>query len=109
MPPHSKAVLPAHLELLLPTLPVNVTRKAAADIITRHVFPVSHRSLERWPLLIRRVNGKATTGTAGALAEAWARFNAAPELMSGRSTAMQPTEVDFSSNATSRRSALDRV
>jgi hypothetical protein len=31
--------------------------RTAADLLTRHLFPVSHRSLEAWPLLTQRVNG----------------------------------------------------
>jgi hypothetical protein len=81
------ADLPPHLAKLLAMLPANVTRQAGAQIITKNLFPVSHRSLERWSLPIRHVNGKATIPTAELLSQAWAKLNAAPIMMSGRHAA----------------------
>jgi hypothetical protein len=80
------ADLPPHLAELLAALPANVTRRTGAQIITKSLFPVSHRSLERWPLAVRRVNAKATVSTAELLLQAWAKLNAAPVVMSGRAT-----------------------
>ena len=48
-----------------------------APIITKLVFPVSHRSLEIWPLRWRFVNGHAVAETYEALAHAW-RKNSIP-------------------------------
>jgi hypothetical protein len=78
-----KAPLPPHLLQLLDELPANVTRRVGAALITKLLFPVSHRSLERWPLPIRHVNGKAAVPTAELLSQAWAKLNAAPIVMSG--------------------------
>jgi hypothetical protein len=64
-------------------LPVNVDRKVGADLITKFYFPVSPRSLERWPLPWRRVNGCAITPTAVLLEEARKRFEAAPVIQGG--------------------------
>ena len=40
-------------------LPCYADRKTLAAIITHHFFPVSHRTLERWPLNVRKPNNKA--------------------------------------------------
>ena len=88
------ADLPPHLAELLATLPANVTRQAGAQIITKNLFPVSHRSLERWSLPIRHVNGKATIPTAALLSQAWAKFNAAPTVMSGHQATADTAEHD---------------
>ncbi len=40
-------------------LPKFADRATAAAIITHHFFPISPRTLERWPLTVRRPN-KAT-------------------------------------------------
>ena len=37
-------------------LPCYADRKTLAAIITHHFFPVSHRTLERWPLIARKPN-----------------------------------------------------
>lgn len=65
-------------------LPVHVDRRQAAEIITRYFFPVSPRSLERWPVTVRHVNGRAISATAEYLDVARAKFDAAPVLASGR-------------------------
>ena len=41
------------------SLPKRVDRKTGAKLVTDRFFPVSHRSLEAWPLTWRHVNGKA--------------------------------------------------
>ena len=58
-------------------LPRYVDRKTLAAIITDQYFPVSPRTLEKWPLLIRKVNGAAVCKTADAMAIAAAKFEAA--------------------------------
>ena len=40
-------------------LPQYADKATAAAIITHHFFPISPRTLERWPLTVRRPN-KAT-------------------------------------------------
>ena len=72
------------LDAILPTLPPNVTREDGADLLRRHAgFPVSKRSLERWPLPSRRVNGKATVATSALFAEAVRRMSASPVIAGG--------------------------
>lgn len=65
-------------------LPPRVDRATAAKIVTARYFPVSHRSLEVWPLSIRRVNGRALIETAELLAVAQAKLDAAPVIRTGQ-------------------------
>ena len=65
-------------------LPVRVDRKTAAALVTQHFFPVSPRTVEAWPLTIRRVNGRATMETAELFAFARAKVEAAPPIKGGR-------------------------
>jgi hypothetical protein len=74
-------------QLDLAQLPVNANRRQLAEIITRYFFKVSPRSLERWPLSWRNVNGQAICRTADALEEARRRLEAAPVIRSGQSNA----------------------
>jgi hypothetical protein len=64
--------------------PRRVNRRAAAALVTHHLFPVSHRTLESWPLTWRRVNGKALVETAELLAFAQSKLDAAAPIRSGR-------------------------
>ena len=68
----------------LSQLPARVDRKRGAELVTRFFFPVSHRTLERWPLPVRHVNGKAVMETRDLLAMAAAELEAAPFLANGR-------------------------
>ncbi len=77
------STLPPHLVELLAELPVNVDRRVGAELITKHLFPVSHRSLEVWPLPTRHVNGRSITATAKLFEVAYAKLNAAPIIMGG--------------------------
>jgi hypothetical protein len=77
-------LLPPHLQEILATAPLNVDRRTGAFLVTRHLFPVSHRSLEAWSLPTRRVNGKAIIPTAKLLEMAYAKLSAAPIIMGGR-------------------------
>lgn len=79
--------LPSELIDLLADLPVNVGKKTGADLIVRYFFPISHRTLERWPLGWRYVNGQAITSTADLFREAHQRLTAAPKVRGGRSHA----------------------
>jgi hypothetical protein len=78
------ADLPPDLLELLTQQPENVDRRTGADLVTRHFFPVSYRSLEAWPLPTRRVNGRAIVPTAKLFELAFAKLNAAPVIMGGR-------------------------
>jgi hypothetical protein len=67
----------------LSALPKRVPRKAAAGLVRDHFFQISPRTLERWPLRWRLVNGKAHCETADLFAEAERRLNSAPAVMGG--------------------------
>ena len=67
----------------LTTLPVNVDRQRGAALVTRYFFPVSHRTLERWPLTGRVVNGRLVFATAELFAQARAMMEAAPRIKGG--------------------------
>lgn len=68
----------------LSDLPRRVDRRRAAELVTRHHFPVSHRTLEVWPLTWRHVNGYAVCDTAELFAVAQAKLDAAPPIRGGR-------------------------
>lgn len=76
---------PKAFEPDLSTLPAVVDRRGGADIVTRYFFPVSPRTLERWPLAGRRVNGKLVFATADLIAHARAVLAAAPAIRGGHS------------------------
>jgi hypothetical protein len=76
--------LPPHLQAVLETAPANVDRRAGAELVTRHLFPISHRSLEAWSLPMQHVNGKAIVSTRTLLEAAYAKLSAAPVIMAGR-------------------------
>ena len=82
--PDAAPKLPLDLQAVVESQPARIDRRTAADLITRHFFPVSHRSLEAWPLLTQRVNGKAIISTAQVFETAFARLSAAPIVMGGR-------------------------
>jgi hypothetical protein len=65
-------------------LPRNVDRRSGADIVTRHFFPINSRTLERWPLTWRMVNGRGVCETSELLALAQEKLDAAPALTSVR-------------------------
>ena len=76
--------LPDFLVEILSTQPQNVDRRAGAELISSNLFPVSPRTLEAWPLPTRHVNGKAIIQTRKLFEVAYAKFMAAPLVMSGR-------------------------
>lgn len=79
--PTITAPTPPDLAVLLPSLPPAVTRKDGADLLRRHAgFPVSPRSLERWGLPSRRVNGKTLLSTAALFAIATQKMAEAPVI-----------------------------
>jgi hypothetical protein len=54
--------------------PRNADRKTLAAIITHELFPISPRTIERWPLVVRKVNGRAICKTSEAIAMAEAKM-----------------------------------
>jgi hypothetical protein len=65
-------------------LPKRIDRRRGAALITELFFPISHRTLESWPLIWVQVNGRATIGTVELLAEAEARLANAARIRGGR-------------------------
>jgi hypothetical protein len=74
--------IPAQLQ---ERIPVRTDRKRGAALVTLLYFPISPRTLEKWPVTWVRVNGKATTTTAELFAEAEARLAGAPRIRGGGS------------------------
>ena len=62
-------------------LPLHVDRERGAALISEFYFPISPRSLERWPVETRRLNGRAIMSTRELLGEARRRFDEAPAIM----------------------------
>ena len=71
----------------LSELPVRVPRDEAAKLLTRYYFETSPRTLERWALPWRLLNGKAHVETKTLFAEAERRLAAAPVVMGGQKVA----------------------
>jgi hypothetical protein len=71
----------------LSEFPVWVPRVAGAKLVTDHYFQISPRTLERWPLAWRLLNGRAHCTTAELFAEAERRLASAPVVMGGRKAA----------------------
>jgi hypothetical protein len=69
--------------------PVMLNRKAAAALITRLFFPVAAKTLERWPVAVRHVNGRAMIDTREIVAFAAAKIAAAPVFAGGQSPRAQ--------------------
>src|SRR3954453_18039410 len=95
---------------LPPDLPRRADRRTGAKLVTQHFFPVSHRTLEAWPLTWRRVNGKAVCETAELFELAEAKLIAAPAVRGGRaSRKREPPDmapVLLSTAGTHRKPAL---
>ena len=58
-------------------LPQYADKPTAAAIITHHFFPISPRTLERWPLTVRRPNKKTVYEVDELMAFAEAKFSSA--------------------------------
>ena len=64
-------------------LPARMDRRMAAAVISRHYFPISHRTLETWPIGWRIVNGKALAETNEILDFAARKLATAPIIRGG--------------------------
>jgi hypothetical protein len=73
----------------LTDLPVRVDRETGAELLSKYFFKISPRTLERWPLAWRRLNGKAHCETSQLFAIAQDMLAAAPPVMAGRHPASQ--------------------
>jgi hypothetical protein len=82
--------LPQHLLDLLPTLPANIDRPAGAQLVTKHVFPVSAKTIKAWPLQWSCPNGKALASPESYLKYAYQKARqAGPTTNRWRRTATQ--------------------
>jgi hypothetical protein len=68
----------------LEDLPRRVDRTVAAQLLTKYFFRVSHRTLERWPLTWRQLNGRSHCETVELFRIAEAMLRAAPSVAGGR-------------------------
>lgn len=59
-------------------LPKYADKATAAAIVTHLFFPISPRTLEKWPLVVRRPNKAAIFEVAELLRHAEQKFEAAP-------------------------------
>jgi hypothetical protein len=73
----------------LADLPVRVDRETGAKLLSRYFFQISPRSLERWPVAWRRLNGRAHAETVELFTIAEAMVTAAPPVMGGHKAASQ--------------------
>lgn len=69
---------------LLKSLPRRATRPIAAELVSQYFFAISPRTLERWPLTWRLLNGKVHCEVAELFALAAAMVDAAPVIKAGR-------------------------
>ena len=58
-------------------LPRHVDRRTAAEIVSRHYFPINSRTLERWPLTWRMINGRGVCETSALIGLAQEMLDAA--------------------------------
>ena len=70
-------------ELDVADFPARVSRRMAAAIVTRHFFPISHRTIEAWPVPWTQVNGRCVVKTTDLVAYARALLAAGPTLRGG--------------------------
>lgn len=71
------------IEGILNDSPARIDRRVGAELINRYFFPISPRTLERWPVTWRRINGRALCETSELLAEAQRRVDLAPAIRGG--------------------------
>jgi hypothetical protein len=67
----------------LTELPRRVDRKTGAKLVGRFYFRVSPRTLERWPVAWRKLNGRSHAETVELFAYAASLLDAAPPIRGG--------------------------
>jgi hypothetical protein len=70
-------------------LPVRVDRETAAKLLTKYFFRTHRRTLERWPLAWRLLNGRAHCETAELFAIAEAQLAEAVPVRGGRANTQE--------------------
>lgn len=63
-----------------------ITREEAAELISREFFPIKKKTLEKWPLTVRRVNGRALVSVDEVRAVCAAKIKSAPAHRSAGKT-----------------------
>ena len=86
--PHDPGAAPVRPRIsdLLATLPARVPRDDAASLVTRHFFRVSGRTLERWPIMVTVVNGRAHIETSELFQVAQEMLDRAARVRGGTQT-----------------------
>ena len=80
-----------NLRAELPRFP---TRHQIADQATRHLYPVSPRTLEAWPCVVRRINGHACYDREEVLERLFRAVIEAPPIRGGRSQRPHAHDAD---------------
>jgi hypothetical protein len=70
----------------LSDLPVRVTRREGAKLVSQRFFSVNHRTLERWPLATQQLNGKTHILTRDLFDYAAKCLAVAPVVRPGKTT-----------------------
>jgi hypothetical protein len=78
--------MPEKADNQIASLPTRVPRAEAAALVTRYFFRVSPRTLERWPVVVTVVNGRAHIETAELLQVAQAMLDRAARVRGGART-----------------------
>jgi hypothetical protein len=60
--------------------PPRMHRSRAAEVVSQHFFDISPRTIERWDVPVRIINGRAYMETRALLEEAQRRVDAAPPV-----------------------------
>ena len=72
-------------------VPRHVDRETGAELVRKHFgFRVAPRSLQGWPVVWLRVNGRAVCETAQLFVAAQAKLDAAMQSRGGKATAAEP-------------------
>jgi hypothetical protein len=71
-----------------------VDRRRGAQFLSERFFPVSHRTLESWPLAWRHVNGHAVCELAELVAVAEAKLAAAAPIRSGSQSHLTSKKIN---------------
>ena len=77
----------------LADLPTRVDRNTGARLLSRYYFTISPRTLERWPVSWRRLNGKAHAETAELFRVADFMLADAPAVMGVRRAATEQQQA----------------
>ena len=69
--------LPEELRPIVATVPLYISRREAADLVSKYFFRVSHQTIARWGLPMWHLAGRPRLQTAEVLSVAWEKVRAA--------------------------------